>query len=441
MPISTPRGAQIAASVPRPEFWASQPPAPIPPSNAPEQLLAHRPPSAPAVVTKVGPISPSLMGRRWTLGVFVAGVIALLGIPVFNIYYALSHKGVGSEDGSSHDEQGRPVSVYASENAIEFMVTSAPGSAAAHDDDGATARFARQDATGLRVTQAVEVPAHIQQVVWVGRSPIVLLGWEHFEDRRSRHNGEVGLISEAGYEPISGPSAHVWRSKQHVPSGKFHWPEPWWDLVASASHEAWLGRCEWGWEGDGGGCDQWEYFRLIPRPSIMTPESPEEGPRRALPVVSPSPEIRLELIDDRQPRPEAQLVQPTAGAPTKIQYLRCTSKDDVTEFPPDETSSLDKEDDRRSYFGVSNVVWISTNPPIYKVDIWNLWGIDDRLHPRQAIFQGCILSKQWDGATLEVGPEGTVGIVAQAHLLLIRRGQKVGTLDNVEMIRFAPTDR
>lgn len=338
------------------------------------------------------------------------------------------------------DMNARKTTPDDSSSGIEFVVTSKAGPAPSTDDADARVRFVKMGPSGLVVTRTVVVPAHVAKLEWVGVDPVVLLGWNQWPlapnngaGRKAKHDGEVGVLTKAGYRPLPPTPNGAWPtqrlSKPPTDSG-FHWDRPWWTLIGTESDEIWLGRCEWGWEGDGGGCADWSYRRLMPSPEVTTSVEPKPVPRQPLPMVAPSSIVQVDLVDDPSRKGSATAHDGVAdGAPATIQYLRCVAGKNVVEFP-----SRDERGEG-GFFGVNNLTWISTDPPIYRIDNWTAGMY---LVGTPVIFEGCTQSKSFDDATLDAGPDDTVAMIAHGHLSLFQRGREVGHLDDVESIQFSP---
>src|SRR5207253_1818242 len=128
-----------------------------------------------------------------------------------------------------------------------------------------------------------------------------------------------------GFQPLDVPSDADWL--RHLPAkrqGTYHFEDrAWWRIVVTPTNELWLGRCEWGYMGDGAGCFDWVYARLSPSPRVFTESAPTEAPKAALPVIAPPSDVKVTLVDDPARRGKAVDEKYAPGSPRVIQSLRC----------------------------------------------------------------------------------------------------------------------
>jgi hypothetical protein len=282
---------------------------------------------------------------------------------------------------------------------------------------GATVKLIEATSAGLRELRSVQAPAEIGAVEWVGAEPVVML--EAFGEGEAARHGEIGRITERGYEPFAALPAATWEITP-APEGFDHFHTPHWKLIVSADGSIWQGRCEWGYFGDGDACTEFVYARLSPPPVATVREEPRSGrPVFRLAPTPPFMTTQVVLVNvDRPPTEDEPKREP-------ITILRCTQAGKTTEYPP--------ADDREH--GLSGeITWLSTEPPMYLVERW-----DEGEEPylRSILFEGCAESPTFASAKVEPGPGGVFAIIGEQTS--IRWGEReLGRLEGGGQIRFAP---
>ena len=282
---------------------------------------------------------------------------------------------------------------------------------------GATVQLMEATPAGLRLLRSVQAPAAIAAVEWVGAAPVVML--EAFGEGEAARNGEIGRITERGYEPLAALPAATWAIAP-APEGLDRFHTPHWKLIVTADGAIWQGRCEWGYFGDGDACTEFVYARLAPAPVATVREEPRSGrPVFRLPPTPPSPTTRVELVDVDRPS--------TADEPRRapIKILRCTQGGRTIEYPP-------KGDREHGMSG--EITWLSTEPPMYSVERWEE---GEEPYLRSILFEGCAESRTYATAEVEPGPDGVFAIVGE-ETSLRWRARELGRLAGGAQIRFAP---
>jgi hypothetical protein len=275
---------------------------------------------------------------------------------------------------------------------------------------GREVRFARTTPTGLVVTRTVGLPATVGELEWIGAEPVVMLRAQFDEVDRS-HDGEVARITARGYEPFATLPAKTWEVPKPADGEKV---EPKWRLVVGPAGEVWQGRCEWGGIQDGGWCDQWVYARRAPEPMTIAREQPKPAPVRNPPMISPSQTTTVKLVD-------------APGDSQSVKVLRCSNGASSVDYPPATA--------RDGYIGISEPVWITTDPPMYQVikTSAGYTAIDEPV-----MFEGCSESQHYTHASIEAGPGDLVAIYGGDQMSVRWRGRELGTLADVSLVRFAP---
>jgi hypothetical protein len=271
-------------------------------------------------------------------------------------------------------------------------------------------RFVRTTPTGLVVTRTVGLPAHASDLEWIGAEPVVMLQAQFDETDRS-HDGEVARITARGYEPFAVLPAKTWAIPQPANGEKV---SPAWRLVVGPAGEVWQGRCEWGGIQDGGWCDQWVYARRAPEPLAIVRDEPKSAPVRHPPAITPSQTTIVKLVD-------------APGERQTVKVLRCSNGTSTVEYPPATA--------RDGYVGISEPVWVTTDPPMYQVIKTSLGytTIDEVV-----MFEGCSESPHYTHASIEAGPSDLVAIYGGDQMSVRWRGRELGTLADVSLVRFAP---
>lgn len=271
---------------------------------------------------------------------------------------------------------------------------------------------------GLKETRRVPVPSAVEAIEWSGPEPIVLLSGTRDEKR----DGEIGRITERGYEPFPALPAETWKVSP-APEGFDHFEQPHWKLVVSPDGVIWQGRCEWGYFGDGDACTEWVYARVHPAAKGPATTMREE-PRMAqvpyeVPPIAPGTSVQLAIADIKLPV--------EAGEDERtVRVLRCTQGGKTTEFPP--------EDQRDSSGVEGEVTWLSSDPPIYSIEYW--YAGEGPMQDTQ-YFEGCATSETYASAVVQAGPAGVFAIVGTTAS--VRRGtQELGKLSDAAFVRFAP---
>lgn len=280
---------------------------------------------------------------------------------------------------------------------------------AANDD---TLRFVKTTPAGLVVTRTVTVPGSIAALAWVGPEPVVMI-----------NDSDVGHISPAGYEPFPPVPAALW-SVPKPDRLSPHMDTPLWQLIVDAKGVVWQARCEWGPGKLKNGeiiCDAWVYARLS-GPMTISRTEPTVALELSLPTIEPSTTTRVEIVS----LPAAPDAGAAIGSNT---ILRCTEAGKTIEFPPEHDRD---EYGRYAFEGVSDLTWITTAPPMFRIT-------EDLASQRiDVIFEGCEVSPVFGFAHIVSGPHEVIAIFNDDKLSVRQHGQEIGTLDRASLVRFAP---
>jgi hypothetical protein len=282
--------------------------------------------------------------------------------------------------------------------------------------DGPTVQFYRATARGgLDEIRAVDAPADIDTIRWLGKTLAVLT---LDDDRRVP---QVGTVTQSGFTAFALPPAAAWPDTK-LPDLD-HFDPPQWSLVNGGPDELWLGRCEWGYYGEGSNCQEWAWARVGPAantPFAITRTTPKGiAPAYKLATVTPPPAMRVELVDDPGAGPDE----------TKRKILRCTRDRKSIEFPP-----TDERHD--GFLGMSDIVWVAADPPMFRVS--RSESCMD-VCTTELTFEGCTLSKRFETARIVPGPGGTYALVADDFTSVRWRGKELGRIDGARHdVAFAP---
>jgi hypothetical protein len=292
---------------------------------------------------------------------------------------------------------------------------------------GATVRFVRTSPTGLHVTRTVTLPSSASMLAWVGAEPVVMLAssmWRGDQPFDPAHAGEVGHLTSHGYEPYPEVPAARW-ALPHTGEGE-HFDHPMYQGLVDDDGAVWQGRCYWGGIEDGGWCSDWVWARVAPGPLVVTHAAPVAASPLPMPRVTPPSSPRVEIVSVPAPPPD----DPEASPRPPRDILRCTEAGHTVEYPPD--------DHRDEFFGVSDLTWVTSSPPrFYFVETVAGYNTID-LH---RVFDGCAAAPAATESTdahLEAGPHDLLALVVGDRLEVSWRGRTLGTLDDVDLVRFAP---
>lgn len=282
---------------------------------------------------------------------------------------------------------------------------------------GKTLQFYRVDGTTVTRTREIALPSAIETLAWAHHQPVLLLA-----DRR------VARVTAAGLEVLPLPPSHTWKREQPL-DGAVHEPTPQVEMFTK-NDEIWLGKCEWSLVGLFTICSYWVDARLDPAP-VITVNAERSSPFDDLDVAkpakpaTPSPAIRATLVPDQERH---------RGERAK---LRCTDGS-VTVEDPELGTPLEQQFDNDTPGGRSDLVWLSTEPPIFQLTDWD----NCRPCPRAAIFERCRRSTRYDSATY--GPEELIafhrsvmeGRNLVTSVIVFRHGRELATLERVRTFAF-----
>ncbi len=285
-------------------------------------------------------------------------------------------------------------------------------------------------AGGVRETSAVTAPSRIVELAWAGREPVVRL-----VDHR------VGVVTARGLELLALPPASTW--SQSKPRDGAEHLEPRW-RVFTRSAEIWLGRCEWGEKTAFEFCESWVDVRLRPAPiaiergnGLMETVTPIRDIVKPTPPIAPSTSIHARLVTDTR-RPDVSNGT-TENHPR--QKLECTANGKTIEDPPADA----KLDDEYGNGGRSDLVWISTEPPVFQIGIWDGCYA---MCPNMVTYEGCKVSDRFARTALVLGPSEVLALVNErsagdaeskrSSAVLLWRGRELGTVVDVTFFEFVP---
>lgn len=319
------------------------------------------------------------------------------------------------------------------------LVVAGDDPAATDDAARSTVRFVKTAASGLVVTRTVEVPGDIMALAWVGADPVVMLA-----------DGQVGRIAGGRYASFPAvpsarwavPNPHVDADPGRGPTERFDTPR--WELIVDTAGAVWQARCDWGWDlphgvahhcvEEGGDCDAWVYARISPGPLEIARREPSSiafevmtfggyssdddhngvKPSWPVPEVAPSTAIQAAIV--------------SAGTDPR-DVLRCTAAGKTIQYPTDD----DRDERQPDGDGVSQLTWLSTDPPIFAVS--RRFGCRDT---GWIAFEGCSQADLAD--QIYGGPKDLIAAtIGNTQLALYWHGRALGTLDGVTRFAFAPS--
>ncbi len=264
----------------------------------------------------------------------------------------------------------------------------------------------------------VALPSSIRTLAWAGKQPVLLLD-----------NDQVAVVDGDKLEILPLPPATTWASPQ-PPGTDEHLDRPMVRMFTK-NEEIWLGHCEWT---DTGGlvpfCDHWINARLRPLPVITVAEYLHDNSYGRMAVTAPPTPIAAATAI------KAVLVPDRERHKGKRDKLQCTDAGKVIEDPP-VGSKLEAHFDADSEGGRSDLVWLSSEPPIFQVSDWD----NCRPCPSTVIYERCKRSERFDAATF--GPYGLMAFFnydpeGKASAALYQRGRELPKFDEVRQLVFVP---
>ncbi len=301
-------------------------------------------------------------------------------------------------------------------------------------DETSTVRIVHLARGALTVERTYQLPAVVSEVMWSGRDPIVWLErdipWRgRFYD--NAHDNEMGVLEPTGYRVLG---AIAWPETEQPTGEDTADPVSWMTLVAAANGETWQGHCSWYGGPDGGGCVKMTYARRIPEPVIYADEVTEATADLRLPKIAPSKSVAVTISRHLEPDEIDD-----GGADEQwgtLDYLHCTRDGKRIEWPT--ARSAEHEHDVAEPFSLQHqdVKWISTEPPIYQLDL-SIWGgVGMQPEPDYAVWEGCARSAHYTAAF--GGPDDSIVIVG-ARLAIHWHGGEIAAADIPgTRIAFAP---
>ena len=194
-----------------------------------------------------------------------------------------------------------------------------------------------------------------------------------------------------------------------------------WGALVDEQGAVWSARCDWGGIQDGGWCSEWVYARVSTTPIAIAHKEPKHAPSRPMPRVAAPSDMSVAIVKiPREPNDDGSQREP-------LDVLRCTEHGKTIEYPA--------EADRAEFFGVSELTWISTSPPVFHFikTVQGYTSIDSPM-----TFEGCAESMTYANAQVEGGPSGIVAVFNGTTLVVTRNGRAVGTLPGVSLVAFPP---
>jgi hypothetical protein len=283
---------------------------------------------------------------------------------------------------------------------------------------------------GVRETRSVVLPAvPIENLVWMGRDPVFLL-----RDR-------VATVTAHGLEFIPLPPATTW--DQPKPDGAETYTQTQLHVRAGA---LWLSRSKWTSTSYTSRYN-WVNARIRPGPVVTNVEDWDESPLsmtlvavvKPSPPVAPSSSTRVALVPDLDRKQSSDGL----GNGPRMK-LTCTSHGTTIEDPPVGDEAVQPASDIPTYIpGRSDLVWLSTEPPIFEVGVDNC-----RICPSMVIFEGCARSKRF--RNVKFGPSEVMAFFTlnsprpkqfEVGMTFLWRGHELGKLDRVdqpEELAFVP---
>jgi hypothetical protein len=280
---------------------------------------------------------------------------------------------------------------------------------------GKTLQFYAVDESTVTRTCEVGLPSAIKTLAWAHHQPVLLLG------------ERVARVTTAGMEFLPLPPSHTWKRdqpldeavRQDTPSVE----------MFTKNDEIWLSKCEWAVEGLFSYCRYWVNARLDPAPVITVND--ERGLQygndqtdKPTKPAAPSPAIRAALVPD---------VERHKGDRDKLQ---CTDGSTTIEDPAAGTP-FEPQGDNPSSYGRSDLIWLSTDPPIFQVTDWD----NCAPCPVAAIFERCRRSTRYSYATF--GPDDLIAFHHDLEgegerIIVFRHGRELATIDHVHAFAFVP---
>ena len=269
-------------------------------------------------------------------------------------------------------------------------------------------------AKGLTLVHSAKTDAleYDYELVWTAPDALYL-----------RAGAVVSKLDGDALAPVALPPAKAFATPHKKDEQRFDPPQQ--KLIANASGELWLGRCGWGYQGpEEESCQEWAYARVAPAPVITSKDAPAPAPDFAPPSITPpssvAASLELEHVIDAGP-------DDSAPEPKKI--LRCTIAGKTVEWPA--------PDDREggSFGGMSDLVWLSADPPVFTVNRIE-FGLADAI-PVPQIFTGCTPTEYTSGIEVVYGPHDVVAVVVDGQVTVRWHGHAFTPIDATRVV-FAP---
>jgi hypothetical protein len=273
---------------------------------------------------------------------------------------------------------------------VELVVT--------HDN---TLRFVTVSMAGAVVTRSVTLPQPAQSLRVASTGPVVLL----------QDGTTVGVVTAKGYEPAPAFPPGTFDSKQ--PPGTEVLSPPRVTIDASTG-DAWRGECHYGGIEDGGWCAGWVFAKIGSNPPEKRAEPDVATGITQLPLLPAPASPVVKIVTQRIPAHD-----------DPVGILTCTASGRTVEYPA--------VDQRSGFFGMSDLVWIERDPPVFRATA-SLAGLNGILEP--VYFEGCHESKRFAGASVETGPHDVIALVADDKLTLVWHGHEIGRLAGVSLLAF-----
>ena len=289
--------------------------------------------------------------------------------------------------------------------------------------DGTSATLVEADATA-KIVATVKLPSSVQDLVWIGRDPIVLL-----------EQGVVGAITAKGFVALATPPSSTFVVTRPG-DGVDKLDPPIWGIVGSTA-------------GGSGSAVATGDFTPTVAPSAPRGYGRGSAVRRCCRVSSPtSGAPRWDGWPSIQPAPKVSVTfakQPHRDddqTPDSAETMTCRYAGTTTTFP-DEPYHWTEHDTLR---------WVSRDPPIFVVDALanGFAGIDEPV-----VFEGCTPSAQFAAASqsmpppIVMGPShpAVAGYLGPTHLFVLATGQRSSlrrdgkellALPGASFVAFAP---
>lgn len=279
-----------------------------------------------------------------------------------------------------------------------------------------TLSFVQTSARGLVEQRSVTLPTSVSQLRFADKDPVVLMLSE------DRTVAQVWRVTATGHAALAIPDLASWPAVDTTNFDHFDTPE--WELVTTIEKDVWLGRCEWGYMGEGSSCTQWVYMRLAPDPVVSSFTEPKHRSVSLFSLDVPAPQaakLAVTLVNDpKNPDPDAYKDRHIA---------QCVRDGRTREYP-----IADERDPGNGFYDIDQLQWLQTEPAM-----WMIRRSDAcmDLCMRTVIFEGCRESKRFEAAQLVEGPENVFALATPVQASVRWRGKQLGLLE-AEHVAFVP---